>query len=341
MLVTIVASVFVFGLMILFHELGHFIMAKRTGITVTEFAMGFGPKLISKQYKETEYSLRIFPLGGFVKLLGEDAEEFEAQEGSFQNHPVKNRFAVIAAGPLMNFLLAVVLFSLIYFLFLGVPSVPVQIGLIVEESRAEEAGLAVGDSILTIDEEPMSSWEQIVENISANPETPLEIIIDRDGEVKEFYLVPEKEPETGKGFIGIGPKNIKFKLLPSLKLGIQNTWTFLNFIFLSIIQMLTGKIPAEIAGPVGIIQIVGEVAQTGIINLLSLAAVLSINLGLFNLLPIPALDGSRLIFLLIEAVRGKAVDPKKESFVHFVGFALLIALMIVIAYRDFIRLDLF
>ncbi len=340
MLLTILASIFVFGLMILFHELGHFIMAKRTGITVTEFAMGFGPKLISKQYKETEYSLRIFPVGGFVKLLGEDAEEVEAQ-GSFQNHPVKNRFAVIVAGPLMNFILAVVLFSLIYFLFLGVPSVPVQIGLIVEGSRAEEAGLSVGDSILTIDEEPMSNWEQIVAKISANPENPLEIIIDRDGEVKEFYLVPEKESESGKGFIGIGPKNFKYKPLPSLKLGIQNTWTFLNFIFLSIIQMLTGKIPAEIAGPVGIIQIVGEVAQTGIINLFSLAAVLSINLGIFNLLPIPALDGSRLIFLLIEAVRGKAVDPKKESFVHFVGFALLIALMIVIAYRDFIRLDLF
>ncbi|HHX77834.1 MAG TPA: RIP metalloprotease RseP, partial [Firmicutes bacterium] len=257
LLTTILASIFVFGLMILFHELGHFIMAKRTGITVTEFAMGFGPKLISRQYKGTEYSLRIFPLGGFVKLLGEDAEEVEDQ-GSFQNHPVKNRFAVIAAGPLMNFILAVILFSLIYFLFLGVPSIPVQIGMVVEGSRAEEAGLLVGDSILTIDEEPMSSWEEIVAMINANPETLLEIIIDRDGEVKAFYIAPEKETESGRGFLGIGPMYFKYRFFPSLKLGIENTWTFLNFIFFSIIQMLTGKIPAEIAGPVGIIQIVGE-----------------------------------------------------------------------------------
>jgi regulator of sigma E protease len=284
--------------------------------------------------------LRIFPLGGFVRLVGEDPEEVE-DPGSFQKQKVATRFGIIAAGPLMNFLLAVLLFSLIYFAFLGIATFPVQIGQVTPGERAEAAGLQVGDTLLTVDEKTIESWEQVVSIINQNPGREITIVVERGGQVLALPVVPKADEETGRGLIGIGPLTQRFKFLPSLGLGFSNTGRFIRFIIVSLVGMVAGKIPADIAGPVGIISIVGEVAQTGIVNLLSLAAVLSINLGLINLLPIPALDGSRLVFLLVEGVRGRPVDPKKESFVHFVGFTLLILLMIIIAYRDLLRLDLF
>ncbi len=340
MLITIISSVFVFGLLIFCHELGHFIVAKRAGVTVREFALGFGPKAVSWHSGGTDYSLRVFPLGGFVRLVGEDPEEVE-EPGSFQKQKVLTRFAIIAAGPLMNFLLAVLLFSLIYFAFLGIATFPVQVGQVTEGERAEAAGLREGDTFLTVDGEAIETWEHVVQIINRNPGREIDIVVEREGEVLTFSVVPKADEETGRGLIGIGPKSQRFLLLPSLRLGLQNTWNLINLIIVSLVGMVAGRIPADIAGPVGIISIVGEVAQTGIVNLLSLSAVLSINLGLINLLPIPALDGSRLVFLLVEGVRGRPVDPKKEGFIHFVGFTMLILLMIIIAYRDLIRLDIF
>lgn len=340
MLITIISSIFVFGILIFFHELGHFMVAKKAGVTVREFAMGFGPKAVSWQSGGTDYSLRIFPLGGFVRLVGEDPDEVE-DPGSFQRQKVLTRFAIIAAGSLMNFLLAVLLFSLIYFAFLGVATFPVQIGQVTEGQRAEAVGLQVGDTLLTVDGETIESWDQVVSIINRNPDQEITVVVEREGEIRSFQVVPKPDEETGRGLIGIGPKTLKYQLLPSLQMGFSNTWRFINFIIISLVGMVAGRIPADVAGPVGIISIVGEVAQTGIVNLLSLSAVLSINLGLINLLPIPALDGSRLVFLLVEGIRGRPVDPKKESFIHFLGFTFLILLMIVIAYRDLLRLDIF
>jgi regulator of sigma E protease len=340
MFITVISSIFVFGILIFFHELGHFLVAKRAGVAVQEFALGFGPKVISWTSGETDYSLRIFPLGGFVRLTGEDPDETD-EPGSFQKQRVATRFAVIAAGPFMNFLLAVVLFSLLYFAFTGIAAFPVQIGEVLDGGRADQVGLEEGDILLTIDGKAVESWDQVVRVINENPDQEILMVVERDGEVLNFPVTPRADEETGRGLIGIGPQTHRYQLIPSLRLGLANTWRFTNFIIVSLIGMIRGQIPADIAGPVGIISIVGEVAQTGLVNLLSLAAVLSINLGLINLLPIPALDGSRLVFLLVEGIRGRPVDPKKESFVHFVGFTLLILLMIFIAYRDVIRLDLF
>lgn len=340
MFITVISSVFVFGILIFFHELGHFLVAKRAGVAVQEFAMGFGPKVVSWKSGETDYSLRIFPLGGFVRLTGEDPDETD-EPGSFQKQRVSTRFAVIAAGPFMNFLLAVVLFSLLYFAFTGIAAFPVQIGEVLDGGRAAQVGLEVGDILLTIDGEAVESWDQVVRVINENPGQEILMVVEREGEVLNFPVTPRADEETGRGLIGIGPQTHRYQLIPSLRLGLANTWRFMSFIIVSLVGMIRGEIPADVAGPVGIISIVGEVAQTGLVNLLSLAAVLSINLGLINLLPIPALDGSRLVFLLVEGIRGRPVDPKKESFVHFVGFTVLILLMIFIAYRDVIRLELF
>ncbi|MBS4031408.1 MAG: RIP metalloprotease RseP [Clostridiales bacterium] len=340
-MLTFIASVVIFGLLIFFHELGHFIVAKRLGIGVIEFAIGFGPKAMSRQIGETVYSLRVFPLGGFVRLVGEDPEEVE-EDGSFQKQPVWRRFAVIVSGPVMNFILAVLLFSLIYFAFIGVPVYQsTAIGELLPGGRAEQAGLMAGDRITSVAGEEVGKWLDLVALINAHPDTEIIIEFERENQLQSITVTPQRDPQAGIGLIGIWPQTRMFAVFPSLSLGITHTVSFLRFIAVSIVKMITGRAPADVVGPVGIIQIVGEVARTGVVNLLSLAAIISLNLGFLNLLPIPALDGSRLMFLVVEGIRGRPVDPHKESFVHFVGFTVLILLMIVIAYRDLVRLNIF
>jgi len=340
-MLTFIASVVIFGLLIFAHELGHFLAARRAGIGVTEFAIGFGPRLFGWQSGETTYSLRIFPLGGFVRLVGENPEE-SALAGSFQSKPVWQRFAVIVAGPLMNFLLAVLLFSLIYFAFVGIPLYEsTAIGNILPGGRAEAVGLLPGDRLLSIAGQDVNNWHELVRAINAHPEQKIAIEFLRNDESRAVEVTPRRDAETGRGLIGISPQARLYAFLPSLQQGLTHTFWFLNFILTSIIQMITGRVAPDVVGPVGIIQIVGEVARTGLVNLLSLAAIISVNLGLLNILPIPALDGSRLMFLLVEGFRGRPVDPRKESFIHFVGFTLLIFLMIIVAYRDLLRLNIF
>ncbi|HHX73297.1 MAG TPA: RIP metalloprotease RseP [Firmicutes bacterium] len=340
-MLTIVASVIIFGLLVFFHELGHYAVAKKAGIGVIEFAIGFGPRIFTWEKGETIYSLRIFPLGGFVRLTGEDPGESD-EEGSFQKQPVWKRFAVIACGPLMNILLSVLLFSLLYFAFLGVPAYDsTAIGKMLPEGVAEKAGLQSGDRILSIAGEEVNSWPEVVAVIHAHPQEEIEIVFVRGNDTHRIKVTPVRDPQSGNGLIGIQAETKLYSFLGAARLGFEHTFWLLRYIAVSLVQMVTGRVAPDLVGPVGIIQIVGEVAKTGIMNLIQLAAIISLNLGFLNLLPIPALDGSRLLFLLIEGVRGKPIDPQKESFVHFIGFTILILLMIVIAYRDLMRLDIF
>lgn len=337
---TLIASIIIFGLLIFFHEFGHFIVAKKAGIDVLEFAIGFGPKILSTERDGTIYSLRAFPLGGFCRLKGENPEEAK-EEGSFQGKPLLHRFSVIAAGPIMNFVLAILLFFIIYFFIFGVPVTgSTQVGEVIPGDRADEAGLRSGDIILAIDNRNMGDWEEVVETINAHPEEEIVLTIERNGEVKDISVAPRKEPQTDRGLMGIASQTKRFSFFNSLVLSISSTWWFIQFIVVSIVQIVTGQTAPDVAGPIGIVQMVGEIAETGIYNLLTLAAILSIHLGLLNLLPIPALDGSRLMFFLVEGIRGKPVDPDKEGFIHFIGFALLILLAIFIAFRDLTRLNI-
>ena len=340
-MLTVVAAVVIFGLLIFFHELGHFATAKKVGIGVLEFAIGFGPRLISHQKDDTVYSLRAFPLGGFVRVVGEDPDESEA-ENSFQSKSVWARFAFIAAGPLMNFVLAIVLFSLIYFAFLGVPVYQsTQVGELLPGGQAEAVGLQQGDRILSVAGVRVNDWSEVVAQIHAHPEEEIIIEFERQGEVQSVSVVPDSDAQTGEGRIGIQAQTVMYALIPSIQHGIEHTIWFIRLFAVSIKQMVTGQAAPDVMGPVGIIKIVGDVAKTGIVNLMSLAAIISLNLGILNLLPVPALDGSRLMFLVVEGVRGRPVDPQKESFIHFIGFTVLILLMIVIAYRDLTRLNIF
>lgn len=336
MLNTIVASVIIFGLLIFIHELGHYLVAKLARIRVLEFAIGFGKELLGWKKKETRYTLRLFPLGGFCRLLGEDPEDAH-EKGSFQEKTLITRFAVISAGSVMNFLLAVVLFSLVYFFFWGVPQTHfTRIGEVLPQSRAYDAGLRDQDIILAIDGVEMENWDSVVSYINANPENQITLLVER--EKSEFVIPVVPVEEDGRGLIGIAPVYQKYMFVSSVGLGFTYTWFFVKLIFVSLAQMITGDIPPDVAGPVGIVAVIGEVMRTGLSNLFSLAAIISINLGIINLLPIPALDGSRLIFLALEGIRGKPIDPQKEGFIHFIGFTVLIMLMILIAFQDITRL---
>ncbi len=338
MLGTIIASIIIFGLLIFVHELGHFWVAKWAKIRVLEFALGFGKELFSWEKGETRYTLRLFPLGGFCRMLGEDPDDLP-QEGNFQEKPLAKRFGVLVAGSAMNFLLAIVLFALVFFLLLGVPVTDSpRVGKVVPQSRAFEAGMQENDLIVAIDGVKMNDWNSVVSKISSSPEKEITIQVQRDEQ--DFFLSVVPEEADGRGLIGIAPVYEKYDFFSSIMLGFNYFFFWIKMIFVGFYQMIMRIIPADVAGPIGIVSVIGDVMQEGISNLFTLTAVISINLGIINLLPIPALDGGRLVFLLVEGIRGRPVDPKKEGFIHFIGFTVLILLMIFIAFQDITRLNL-
>lgn len=333
---TALAFVFVFGLLTIFHELGHFLMAKRLGILVEEFGVGFGPELLSRRWGETRYSLRLFPLGGFVRMLGEE-EEAVPSERSFRSQPVKNRLLVIGAGPLMNFLLAVLLFAVIFFV-VGVPAKEAKIGGVVPGEPAARAGLKAGDVIIGIDGRTVEKWDEVVALISQRAGKETEVRVLRGEEMLTFSLVPRAADGGGRGVIGIQRVMRRYNPFISLYWGARQTLGTTAFILVRLWQMIMQRAPADVAGPLGIVQAVGEVARTGFLNLLSLAALLSINLGLFNLFPIPLLDGGQLVVIGWEGLRGEPLGPEREGFLKLIGVILLLAILALATYQDLIRL---
>lgn len=333
------ASVFVFGLLIFIHELGHFLVAKRVGIKVHEFSLGFGPRLAGFAFRGTAYNLRLVPLGGFVRMAGMDPqEEVEDEESSFQHKTVGQRAAVIAAGPLMNFLLAAVLLAVIFF-FQGFPVPTTTVARLVPGQPAERAGLLPGDRIVAVNGQPVRSWEEMTRTINGHPGQRIVVTVEREGRVLDFAMVTAVD-ERGRGKIGIYPRQEPQRLNPAAALlrGAEYTARLAGVILLFVGKMVVGAAPAEVGGPVRIVQEIHAAVQLGVYYLLQLAAFLSVNLALFNLLPVPALDGSRLLFLAAEAVRGKPLDPAKENFIHLIGFGLLILLIVFITYRDILQL---
>ncbi len=335
-MVTILLAILIFGLIIIVHELGHFMTAKATGIKVIEFSIGMGPVLWGKKIGETFYSLRILPIGGFNKMSGMEPGEEEDPRG-FNKKSVLQRMVVISAGSIMNFLLAVLLFIII-FGFIGVPTNSNVVGDVLEGMPAEKAGIQVGDKIIGIDGKETKSWEDLTNAIHKKSGETINIELQRNGKILSINVIPVKDKDSDVGLIGIIYSTEKYGLFKSIGLGISKAFGILKLIVVGLVQMIAGEVEAEVAGPVGIVQMIGQVATYGLSSLLSFAAILSVNLGLINILPIPALDGSRLVFLLIEGIRGKKLDIEKENFVHLIGFVLLIALLIIVTYQDLIRI---
>lgn len=333
------ASVFVFGILIFFHELGHFVVAKTVGVKVHEFSLGFGPKVLGVARDETNYNLRLLPLGGFVRMAGMDPEEEAVETGKgFGDKTIMQRMAVITAGPLMNFLLAAILFAAI-FVLQGIPVLSKTIEDVLPGKPAEKAGLKSGDEIYSIAGEKMNAWEDISSTIKSHPGENLTLIVIRDGQQLQINVMPKVE-DDGQVRVGIAPayEFEKINPLSAIVMGFDYTYQVTVLIFQFVGKMIIGQAPAELGGPVRVVYEIDQAVQTGFFYLLRLAAFLSINLGLFNLFPIPALDGSRIMFLGLEGIRGRPVDPNKENFIHLVGFSILLMLIIFITYNDILHL---
>lgn len=333
---TALATIFVFFIVVVFHEFGHFIVAKISGIKVHEFSIGMGPKLLKINRGETDYSLRLLPIGGYVKMEGEDEHSDDVR--SFSKKPVGTRMAVIAAGAIMNFILAIIMFS-VYSYNIGVPTTTIDIA--TEKFPAYEAGIRHGDTITRIDDYSVNNWDDIKEAINASSGREIRVTVLRNEKEFNFLIQPIIEKEDNRLIIGITP-TMERDFLLAIKTGFQNTIMILGLMFQFISMLFKGNVSSgDISGPVGIVYLVGEAAKSGFQYVLYIAGFISVNLGFFNLLPIPALDGSRLIFLLFELIRGKPVNPDREGFIHFIGFVFLILLMLVVAYKDIIRFNIF
>ncbi|MDD4768623.1 MAG: RIP metalloprotease RseP [Eubacteriales bacterium] len=331
----ILIAVIVFSVIIIVHELGHFLAAKAAGIAIEEFSIGFGPKLLSLG-RDTKFSVRLVPMGGFVRMLGEEDGAGENNPASYPNKTPLQRMAVIAAGPVMNFLLATLIFILLYGAVGVVGENVAIIGDVVPGSPAEQAGLLPGDEIVSIDSQPTEKWTDIQNYVRANATKALEFTFRRGDQTHTVEIVPRMGQEYPE--VGIAPRVKRLSVGASIIQGVRETGRMTAAVLNSLAGIITRKIPVgDLTGPIGIVYYVGQAARAGLLNVLSLAALISVNLGLFNLLPIPALDGSKIVLLGVELIRRKPLDPQKESIIHLVGFALLITLMLVVMYKDIIR----
>jgi len=341
----------VFGTIVLFHELGHFVVARRAGVKVHEFAIGFGRALVQWKRGETRYSVRIFPLGGFVKLAGmdpaPDPEEEVApdDERSFQRKPLWQRMAIIAAGPLANFVLAFLLLVVFY----AAITVPFAVADVMPGSPAEAAGLLPGDRIVAVEGQPVSNLAELSGTLQQYPDQTVTVTVERGGERLDLPVHATRDGETGRVLIGVtvmGGGTAGKERLPlgeSVARAARDTWEWTVSLLRWLGGIVTGRTSAQqvrdsVTGPIGIVVGLGESARSGIGYLLLFAAVLNVNLGLVNLLPVPVLDGGWLLFLLIEAVRGRPLSPEHQGMAQFVGLTLLLALMAFVFYLDLTRL---
>jgi regulator of sigma E protease len=346
---SIAAAVIGLGLLIVFHEFGHFLLAKLSGVGVLTFSVGFGPKLWVIKKGETEYALSAFPLGGYVKMVGEDPDEEVQQadiEKSFAHKSLLKRVAIVVAGPGFNLLLAVFLFMVV-FTFYGVPMMSTQVSGVEKGSPAERAGIVKGDRIVAIDGDAVKEWEELSQKIKGSGGRALNLQIRRGDETKNVTVQPtQKEGRNIFGerkddwIIGIGSQVSIEKGNPGLAIvkAVYQTYDYAKLTLMAFYKMILGDVsPRNIGGPILIAQMAGQQAQEGLGSFLAFLAVLSINLGVLNLLPVPVLDGGHLLFFLVEAVIRKPVAVKYREVAQQVGICLLALLMVYAFYNDIVR----
>ncbi|MGC2064425.1 MAG: RIP metalloprotease RseP [Thermodesulfovibrionales bacterium] len=343
------------GILIFVHELGHFIVAKALGVKVLKFSLGFGPKIIGKTYGETEYLISALPLGGYVKMLGqEDMPEEEEEIPEAEKHraynfqPVWKRFSIVFFGPIFNLFFAALVF---FFIFLGgVPYLLPEIGEVNADSPALRHGLLKGDTIVAINGNPVSRWDDMTSVIHNSPGREVVLKVKREAEVLDVTITPEKKvlkdifgQNKEAGLIGITPSGKtgikKEGIFGSMVIAVKRTWDISVLTVMSMVKLIQRVLPADtIGGPIMIFQMAGQQASQGAMNFFTFMAVISINLGVLNLFPIPVLDGGHLLFLGIEAVRRKPMNEKVIAISQRIGLVLLLSLMAFALYNDIGRL---
>lgn len=342
-MVTLIATVFVFAVIVLIHEWGHYITAKWTGMRVDEFAIGFGPKVWSVRRGETEYSWRLVPLGGFTAIAGMTQEDTQINQvpihRAFVWQSAPKRFLVIIAGAMMNFILAIVLMAGI-FATQGVTSISTEpiVGGVISHSAAEKAGMLPGDRVVEINGMKISSWAEISPQVEKGKGDIVRIMLERNGRVEQLETIPQQD--DSRMLLGVTPSTLvrQVSIGEAIIISVERCYLTVAQMLQALAGMVTGSTPGtDLAGPVGIAQLAGNVARTGFSNLLMFTAVLSLNLGLINLLPIPVLDGGRLIQIAWEALRGKRLPDKILYRIQIVGLAFLAGVFILATGNDLLR----
>ena len=340
---TLIWMILILGIIVFIHEFGHFIFAKKAGIYVYEFSLGMGPRLFkfNRKNDETEYSIRLFPIGGYVQMAGEEIEADEKipEEKRMQSKTWMQRFMTIIAGIMFNFILAIVVFFIIG-LWNGSSQNKPYISFV--EDGINSDLINEGDRIIAINGKKIIFTDVFVLDVQLNNGKPLNLTVSTDGVKRDVTLNPIEVDDNGKVSykygIGLGDE-VKTGFLPALKYAFVKFVSLMVQMFLVVVNLFTGKLGlSSMSGPVGIFNVVGESAKAGFINLVYLVGFISLNVGFMNLLPIPALDGGRILFLIIEKIKGSKVDVKVENTIHTIGFALLMLLMLVITFNDIIKL---
>jgi len=358
---TIVSVLVVLSILVLVHELGHFLLAKRAGVRIEEFGFGYPPRIIGKKIGETIYSLNWIPFGGFVRLYGEDLRDrgrAKDSQRAFWAQSKLKRASIILAGVVFNFLLGIICFSIVYSI-LGIPTEGrlVRIGGVMEDSPAAVVGLEEGDVILRVDGQDLTGFkigreaiDTFAEVSSQKQGEEVNLVVERQGEKLSLDLIPRIDYPEDEGPIGVVISSFELKKYPFWQMpfraaieGIKEAFGWTILIASSFGKMVSdlvtqGAAPKDVAGPIGIVQITGRVARTGLLNLIQFVGILSINLTILNILPLPALDGGRLIFLLYEVVTRKRPKPEIEGWINTVGMGLIIALMLLVTFNDLTRI---
>lgn len=358
MLISIIAVVITFGIVIFIHEFGHFLMCKLVKIRVEGFSFGFGPELFGfgpkpgeseqqliesgqKPKMETRYSLRAIPLGGYVKLAGENLGVATGSPDEYFSKPWYTRLTVVLAGPFMNYLLAFFLFAgVIYIVGQPVPSNEPVIGDIAIGYPAHKAGLDIGDRIVSINGKPVNSWAEMAKIIHSNVEKEINVVFERNKAMRSIKIKTAKEPTMRVGIIGISP-GVTYKrvsMIKSVQMGISQCYHWTAYTIKTLAANIYYMEKPEVVGPIGIVNIVSKAARTGMIDLIYLIGLISVAVGIFNLLPIPLLDGGHAVLYMVEAVVRRKITVKVIQVINSIGIAMLVVILIFATYSDIARL---
>jgi len=348
---TIIATVIVLGVLIFVHELGHFWVAKRSKVGVVTFSLGFGPKLFGKKVGETHYQVSLIPLGGYVKMIGEEPGEKippELLAKSFSDQPVGKRLGIVFAGPFFNFLFALIAFALIF--MVGMPTMLPEVGEVKPDYPAHQAGLRKGDRILEVNGTPVKRWENLAKIIHDSHGRPLSLKVEREKKTFQVSVTPQISTqkdifgdEVRVGLIGISPSGSffveRFDPFTATYRALLQCWRFTELTAISIVKIFEGKVSAKtIGGPILIAQLAGQQAKAGTLSLIFFMAVISINLVILNVLPIPILDGWYILIFLVEGITGKPVSLKLRERAQQVGIFIIILIMLLVFYNDLSRI---
>ena len=349
---SILIFIIVLSVLIIVHEFGHFATAKSLGVRVERFAVGFGPKLFSRKLNETEFAVCLIPLGGYVKMAGDERSECKGSPYEYYAHPVGHRALIVLLGPVVNYLLAYLCFCVVF--LIGYPTLAPKIGEVLLNYPAQTAGLVAGDTIRQIDAEKIQSWEEAQKYIATSEKSRLEFTVVRNEKEIKLTVTPTVQilknifgQEEKVTVVGIKPKEeiilLKYGLAESIVRSADRLVDITTMTYKALYRIMTGAMSFKdsMTGPVGIFYIIKQAAAMGFSYLLYIVAVISASLAIFNLLPLPVLDGGHLFLLGIEKVRGRPLPIKIDEVVNRVGFSLIICLAVFVFYSDFVRFGIF